>query len=383
MFSGLITRLKSETGILKTVLAVHDHFRDTAHAEQGAASIYTSGVRLPVKTDWRVYDHCAALTRLYGLYEVFVADLVEEYIEMLPTLYPRYGDLPKAIRNQHRLGVAQILSKLGKDGPYRELEEPEVIRGLSRGLEGDKSYSLLKEAFLIDPQNYRKDILVRILGYLGIENAWNWIDNHPAVRAFMLARRNETDTPETELRDFVKWRNEAGHGTVANVIATKDLIIIAEFVDALCEALSELIMREVVDRRRELGDADLLGTVIHRYSNDIVGASMKVCTIKVGNQLVVRDQRCCHFGRIQSIKAGGVLREELSVTVGQEIGLGLDSEAKNKAELIRLPETTLPSTNASAAESASGGVPTPAESAKDLGDEDLDAEEDGNPDAGN
>ena len=142
----------------------------------------------PRRSAWSLYDHCAAITRLYAVFEGFVDALVQEYLEALPAIYPIYVELPAPIATQHRLGVAQILSKLGDSRLlFKHLTEQETLKGISAGNAGSP-YTLLADAFLTDQQNYRAEQLNKIFGYLNLNNIWAGVEKHPAVAFYMTSR---------------------------------------------------------------------------------------------------------------------------------------------------------------------------------------------------
>ncbi len=209
MFSSFTNRLRAEVDTIKLVLDAHDTLRALVYPrepsevppaaprageaapptdlEKHLDTIRSSGLSKP---SWQVYDHCAAFTRLYAVYEQFVEDLASDYLRVMPDLYKQYADLPVNVRKQHRIGIGQILMKLGKDGPYKSLDEGSVVKGWSEGLAGNPRYTLLPDAFLIDPQNYRAEILAGLFRYLGIEDCWAWIEKHPMVLEFMAHERD-------------------------------------------------------------------------------------------------------------------------------------------------------------------------------------------------
>src|SRR5262245_54767141 len=76
----------------------------------------------PGDTEWRLYDHCAAVTRLYAIYEQFVTAAVGLWLSQLPDLYGPYGSLPESVRNAHRMGTGDILIHHGGDR-YAHLTE--------------------------------------------------------------------------------------------------------------------------------------------------------------------------------------------------------------------------------------------------------------------
>lgn len=360
MFSSFTSRLQEQVNTIKAVLDTHDRLRSiifrnaeppkspqTAgehRAEQEVEQAIDAVKRsAPSKPAWQIYDHCAAFTRLYAVYEQFVENLASEYLRMLPRLYVRYEDLPPTVTTQHRVGVAQILQKIGKDGPFKDLEERSIIRDLAHGLLGNPNYTLLRNAFLIDPQNYRSEIVNKLFSYLGFANSWVWVEKHPSMTAFMQSRRDPNETAATLLHDFVEYRNEASHTLVDDIVATEEIKSIADFVVVLSEALSQLVMKNVVQRRNELGEVSTIGVVVHKFSDRIVGARMSAGTVSIGTPLVVMQKQACFKTRIESIKILQKTYDHLEVEEDQEIGLGLTDIANEGARLLRLPPDEQPS----------------------------------------
>src|SRR6267378_2956452 len=155
MFGHLTTQLRDEVETVQKVLTTSDGLRNllivqyaalsspSAEVPEGADDITKAAhalgqllPRAPDKLDWQIYDHCAALTRLYAIYERFVGELVTEYVRQLPKLYQKYVDLPSSITTQHRAGIGQILLKMGEKGLYKKLEESVVVRELAAAIGG-------------------------------------------------------------------------------------------------------------------------------------------------------------------------------------------------------------------------------------------------------
>jgi HEPN superfamily protein len=353
MFSGFTSRLQQEVETIKLVLDTHDGVRGLIFRQNATQSALEATATqqpdsdteraidriratAPLRPSWQVYDHCAAFTRLYAVYEQFVENLVSEYLRMLPSLYARYEDLPPAVTTQHRLGTAQVLQKLGKDGPYRDLEERSIIGDLSHGLLGNPNYKLLRHAFLIDPQNYRAEVVIKLFSYLGFENPWAWVEKHPSMLEFMLRHRDPTDTAKTLLHEFVEHRNEASHTLVRDTVATDEIKLTADFIIILSETLAQLVMRQVVRRKKRLGEATEIGQVVHKFSNQIVGAKMNAGTLAIGDSLVVVQKQTCYKTTVRSIQIQKEPHVRLQTIEDQEIGLGLSASTNEGALLLRL-----------------------------------------------
>jgi len=110
----------------------------------------------------------------------------------------------------------------------------------------------------------------------------------------------------------------------------------------ICEALAQLVMKQVVRRREQLGQMSVAGEVIHEFSDYIVGAKMRAGTVAVGDEMVVVRKHACYKARIQSIQVKDKPYERLDVVDSQEIGLRLTVAVNEGAQLMKLP-VSLPS----------------------------------------
>lgn len=350
MFSSLTRQLQAEIDRVEAVVITNEKLRalifdspanpqpeDKVKADLSAGVINLLGAGTPNRVDWQIYDHCAAFTRLYAAYEQFVNELISSYIRQLPNLYKSYNELPEKLLLHHRTGIAQILIKIGPKGQYREVEEETLITAISSGLRHGAPFSLVPEAFFVDKQNYKFEVLVNILSSLGFENTGTTIINHPRMLEFMKSVRGESSTPQGELESFVKYRNEATHGTVDNVVSVDELRKIGEFVGILGDVLSETVETVVLRRRLAIGQSINVGVVQESYQNgSIVVARMGETQVAVGDELILLGRRACKKVRILQIQVNDVDQDSLRTDNGQEVGLRLSSAAQIAMELHRL-----------------------------------------------
>jgi hypothetical protein len=102
---------------------------------------------MPDEAQWRIYDRCSVVTRLYAIYENYVENLIREVLQSLPKIFVNYTDLDKSIQETYREGVGKILCDLNKSR-YESLTISQVLQGIFMGVTAQNSYSLLPEAFL-------------------------------------------------------------------------------------------------------------------------------------------------------------------------------------------------------------------------------------------
>jgi len=341
MFSELTERLADEVQTIKAALATHEAIRGFLFAADDTSSEAATRARLkgllpdvPPLLAWRIYDHCAAFTRLYAVYERFVFDLISRWIQLLPDLYKNYADLPDAVRVGHRLGIAEILPKLNGDR-YGHLSEQAVVRALYECLAGGP-YKLLADAFFTDDTNLRHEALGRLCARIGLVEAWRWLTNHASVQRFLDEVRGNASTAESELKTFVSYRNVAAHGTVEEVVAPEEIRHISDFVFILCASLAELMMRHTVARKLELGEAEPIGVVIHRFRDRVVGVEMRKTRIEVGDNLLLLKETFCYPAVIESLEIEHIRHDVIDADTGLRVGMQLSRGTSVDAELVRI-----------------------------------------------
>ncbi|AMV17860.1 MAE_28990/MAE_18760 family HEPN-like nuclease [Planctomyces sp. SH-PL14] len=274
----------------------------------------------PNKIDWQIFDHCASFTRIYAIFEQFVTDLATAYIGELPVLYPTYSGLSESVRTQHRVAVGQILQKWSSDGPYRHLTEQSIVKGLSDGLAAAPKYSLLADAFLIDPHNYRPAAIRKIFGYLGFSDCWQGVQRHAAVTNYMAKIYGGSETAESVLTAIVEFRNNASHSVVSDVASVDDICKYAEFLLTLCTALCDIVHKGVIRRRIEAGMAPEIGVVVTRFGR-ASGVRLRSCELSIGDELYIRRGNSFRSVRVKSIRKVREDREKVVVTSDEEFGV--------------------------------------------------------------
>jgi hypothetical protein len=345
MFSSLTERLRGDIQAIRDVATFTDRVRvllaDTPEVPEVMTELRAAA---PKRLVWQIYDHCAALTRLYAVYASFVEELTTEYLRLLPTLYHQYEQLPEPIVRQHRIGIAQILLRLGDAGPYRELQERDVVEHLADGLAGDRPYALLPNAFFIDRQNYRLDALVRLFGFLGVGDLGVRLHRHPVLERFLREKRGESTTLDAELSAFVQRRNEAAHSHVDEIIGLDEFHSLAEFVWTLGDALAELLAREVTSRRVILGQSVACGAVEEtHYDGFVVVARMRGVSLARGDELLIlHNGEFVAPATIESIQVNDVDCDRLDASDDQEVGIRLSARCIPGNTLARLPAPAQP-----------------------------------------
>lgn len=78
--------------------------------------------------DWKVIDHCSAVTRLYAIYEQFVHELIRAFLSFLESSVA-YPQLDAPLRAEHRRMLGQVLINLDRER-YQSLNFESIIGDL-------------------------------------------------------------------------------------------------------------------------------------------------------------------------------------------------------------------------------------------------------------
>jgi hypothetical protein len=346
MFEQLIQTVQENISTIRAIIQLNEMLRKLAFEETAEIITIREDFQtqeltkqmiqvIPHQKKWLEYDRCAVVTRLYAVYESFVEDLIANWLLRLPELVPRYADLEDRIRNTHREGVGRLLLDL-KKVRFSKLTEQTIVESLFSGIAGESKYNLIPEAFLFHEQNLRRDILEKLLADAGIPNAWRWIEKYRYIKKYIQETRGYQSTAEAELNQLILDRNEAAHGTLERNLSTSEMLYLADFILALCQALAELVTYQVILQQTSTGQAREIGKINRWFPHPRAGrAKVKNVTLSVGDTvfLVNENSADCRFAAIESIQLDDVSQSEIKITSETEVGLQFNINAKKGLSL--------------------------------------------------
>jgi hypothetical protein len=341
MFDELLKTVCLKISTVRSMIKINDRLRkivsqDSADIKELKENPEFAALieEIPSKDEWRIYDRSAVVTRLYAIYERFVEDLISDWLRRMPDLVPRYSDLPQKIQNTHREGIGRLLIDLKKNR-FQHLSVEKVVQGLSCGITDTGKYELLPDAFLLHEQNLRKEALDTVLKNAGIDEAWKWVSNHKEIKYFVEEVRGSQNTAEGELKQLVDYRNEAAHGSTDEILGTQELLDLADFVEALCKSLADLVTYNIILLQRDRGLVREIGKITHWYPEPQAGvAKVKEVTLTVEERVflvLVNDKLSyCYSAKIESIQLNDIPHNHVEITSEEEVGLKFDRDARKE-----------------------------------------------------
>jgi hypothetical protein len=332
MFQDILEAVKKQISTVRLTVKTSENLRDFISRQKSEGeldSIRKLIQEIPDNIIWANDEHCAVVTRLYSIYERFAEDLVRNWLLTLPKIYVNYSDLDERIKNTHKIGVGKLLINLNKNR-YKHLSITDVMKGIYLGETVDKGYQLLPDAFLIHEQNLRREILEQFLADAGILNAWSWIDKHREVQSFIKKVIGRQINAEDELLRLINYRNEAAHGTPKDILNSESLLELCSFVEALCEALTELMTYQVIQKQESVGQAIEIGTITEWFKTPkaAIVKMQEITSLSVGGSVFLVSEAYCQLAQIENIQVNNESISVVQTALEMEVGLKFDIDAK-------------------------------------------------------
>ena len=344
MFAARLANLKRDISAVRDSVTATERLRRLARSPGPAhfappwvCPFEEQAKSFPSSISWRIFDHCATVTRLYAIYERFAIDVLEAWLNALPSLYFTYDDLPQRVQKQHRDGIAAILPQIG-EGRFANIPLSSVIERLNDCIGGKSPYSLVAEAFVVRDKNLRGGVLEILFGKAGIPNCWGWIQRHRKVRIFVQETLGSSETADSELSTFVNYRNEAAHGDVSEMLDVHGLVRLADFVEVLCEALAQKIHLSILMLEIENGTYVEIGSVTESFpAMNVVVAQVDRGRLCVGEEVTVSNPQYCFAATIRELQIDGISYPEIFFHAPTEVGIKLDQTVRKNAKLFQQP----------------------------------------------
>lgn len=285
---------------------------------------------------WRGYEHCAVVSRLYAIYESFVEKLIQNWIEILPLLVLKYSDLDEQIRDIYTDNISRILRERKKQR-FCDLSIEQIVFGLYHGEIDTQPYKLLGNAFTIHDRNLRKEDLELLLKNAAIHpNPWNWVRENRQLGKIV----EEDNTAEDLLKELIDCRNNAAHGgRIDNVLGSREMLRLCDFIQYLCISLSQLATYQALLKQKEFGTATEVGKVTEWFPKPKAAiAQITNARLQIGDRLFLASNASCQIATIVSMQLDNIPQMEINISSPTEIGIRFDIDAREKLVIYKWDE---------------------------------------------
>ena len=288
------------------------------------------------RKDLKVFSIASSITRLYAIYESYIETILSDYLDSLSDLVP-FEELPSGFKNEYRLGISHILSRIDQ-GRYRHLDHEAVVNRYHGALNGAQPYQFVTDALIRHEQNLRLNIIENMFSKLGLDDFEPWLLKHPLMLKFFQQDALGKETVESKIKNFIDLRNDASHGEIDNLVDAESLKNYCEFVSTLMEVVRQFISSKLLLVMNEKGKVTDLGKVTESFGKNgaFILKGVKGTSIEVNNQIFITGKSSFKSLLIESIQIDSEKKDKIDVNNDDfEIGLKCASLVRKHAQVYK------------------------------------------------
>lgn len=166
------------------------------------------------------------------------------------------------------------------------------------------------------------------------------MEKHRAVQYFVQEVRANQNSPESELNQLISYRNDAAHGSPQEVLLSESLLELCDFVEALCEAMVELVTYQIIERQKSVGQAKEIGKISEWFRKPKAAvAKLKETTLSVGDNLFLVGESYCQMVKIESIQINDETTNIMQTSLELEVGIKFNVDAKQGLRIYKVSAT--------------------------------------------
>ena len=176
---------------------------------------------------------------LAAAFEQFVWDVMVAHATRLPRVYPRYVDLPDAVRSSNERMTGQALSR--NRSRFEDYERQLFVENLNGCHAGVTPYTLNGEAIAINERNLTVSIFNELFSRLGVKDIWDVIGSAQRLENWSGPGGADVAVSRAKnvLNEIVENRNSVAHRVGTTSLGSQVIRSYAEFERALAQSLVE------------------------------------------------------------------------------------------------------------------------------------------------
>lgn len=121
-----------------------------------------------IRQSIRQYNVSSCVTRLYAIIEKFIETIISDYLDALSELV-RFSALPNELKNEYRIGISHILSKI-EQGRFIHLNHENVVEWYYNAIKDLEGYRFITDALTRHEQNFRLNIIETAFSKIQLKN---------------------------------------------------------------------------------------------------------------------------------------------------------------------------------------------------------------------
>lgn len=290
----------------------------------------------------RIINYNASVISLYGYLELFIEELIKEYLDDYCKMVPSFNQQTIKTKDSLFDGIIDISHKISHPKMKSHSIES-LVELLYNAFFNDKN-TLIPELFYQSGGNYNYKEISSSFSRLGMP--LSEIRKYYPISGYIKMKGRERNSDESscyeELNDLVARRNEIAHGaSSSSLLSEKMMIEYAKMIDLFCQSLLSFVrdkLYEIVwtNRIDSANEPVVLGHIFHEKTAHV---KMGKGSVNIGDKAICYLQGAFphyHSIQVEDIQVNGVGVSSLILGGNEYVTMRFDSRVRKKEKVLFL-----------------------------------------------
>ncbi len=283
----------------------------------------------------KIFEYNSYIISLYGLFERFLENILEDYLKDICTILKLYSKLPYDLKKNLLSSNVDILRNLANP-KFNSISPSDFVQNLNKALSENKAV-INVEAFQHHPYNFKQSIISEYFGKIGVSGISSSLKIYEPLKTILEQiygnpAQIESDIVFKIIDDLAQRRNDVAHGVenveILHITIIKDYTM---FVLGYSRSLYNILLNERNMYLFHETNPNL--TLISVINHSIVCCSVESISFSNSDYLIIEKSER-NFPRyellnIQDIQINNVSHQSLNIIGKTDIGMKINGHVKD------------------------------------------------------
>lgn len=287
------------------------------------------------RTKIRQHAFATSVTRIYAVFESFVNKALSDYLDFLSSSMS-YKNLPAGIKDEYRIGISHVLSKLHHDR-FKSLIHETLIDKYHKAINNFSNYQFVTQALIRHDANLKLEVISSLFSRLQLKEFDKWIENNYKIISLYEDGDRIKERFDTELKKFIQDRNDSSHGLPENIGGETAILRYCALIEAAIHAITSYLNKNIINLKVQCGAAFKVGVVTEVFleAQAYVAKINSGAMIDIDNVFYFCEDYDFYAQSFSSIQINGTAYDNVIIKKDKfEVGLSGERLAKKRTEIF-------------------------------------------------
>lgn len=290
-------------------------------------------------TQLKLFEYCTSVIRAYSVFERFVFNIAETWIQWALKIDPEYIWSNPTCRTSYEMGVAEIF-KRQTEVRFLDIDRfhlGEIHSHFDTKSSKTRPLNIPIEPFTANLPNLKSEQIDTLFKSIALKSPATWLKQSKKL----LELADEYSISHSEaLKDIVARRNEVAHGNPdpSQLLGSNELISRIQIIKSLGEELRNFTIFSIVDLALNTGKINcIIGSVSKHWAKrnafELISENLSIIS---GETVLVIEDLSLSIATITSLQVEGVGTNLYFGPPKTPLGLKMDILPNKGARLVRM-----------------------------------------------